>query len=201
MIIKRTIGRIAAIGGLTATAALLTGLPAASADEVADLRAQMELMQRRIDQLAQAPAPGGVPGGGPGSAYGAQPIPGQALAGGSFPRSFLIPGTDTSIRLGGFVDLTGLYFFNGANSGNPGTMSSNAGQNGNLNSLPLNGPIIVPGLANQPASANHSRGNGIFEWSPQQTRINIETRTPTAWGESRTFLEFDWSGCNNFSCQ
>src|SRR5215813_9050217 len=119
MIIKRTIGRIAAIGGLTATAALLTGLPAASADEVADLRAQMELMQRRIDQLAQAPAPGGVPGGGPGSAYGAQPIPGQALAGGSFPRSFLIPGTDTSIRLGGFVDLTGLSFLMAPIAGTP----------------------------------------------------------------------------------
>ena len=61
------------------------------------------------------------------------------IAGGSFPRSFLIPGTDTSIRVGGFIDLTGLYFLQGANSGNPGTMSSNSGQNGNLNAVPLNG--------------------------------------------------------------
>src|SRR5690348_5942249 len=37
--------------------------------------------------------------------------------------------------------------------------------------------------------------------SPNQSRINIETRTPTAWGESRTFLEFDWAGCNDFSCR
>ena len=48
---------------------------------------------------------------------GTQPIPGQAIVGGSFPRSFLIPGTDTSIRVGGFIDLTGLYFLQGANSG------------------------------------------------------------------------------------
>ena len=48
-----TIGTLAAIGGLTATIALLTGLPAASADEIADLRANQELLQRRIDQLAQ----------------------------------------------------------------------------------------------------------------------------------------------------
>ncbi len=54
---KRNIGRAAAIGGLTATIALLTGLPAANADELADLRANQELLQRRIDQLAQAQGP------------------------------------------------------------------------------------------------------------------------------------------------
>ena len=64
----------AAAGGLTAVIALLTGFPAASADELADLRANQELLQRRIDQLAQAaPLPGttgrgrraalGLPGG------------------------------------------------------------------------------------------------------------------------------------------
>src|SRR5215813_7102180 len=104
---------VAAIGGLTATIALLTGLPAASADELADLRANQELQQRRIDQLAQLPerkAYPGVPG-----AMGTEPTPGAAMVGGSFPRSFLIPGTDTSIRVGGFIDLTGLYYFQGNN--------------------------------------------------------------------------------------
>ena len=45
----------AAVGGLTAAIAVLTGLPTAQADELADLRANQELLQRRIDQLAQAP--------------------------------------------------------------------------------------------------------------------------------------------------
>jgi hypothetical protein len=120
------------------------------------------------------------------------------LAGGSFPRSFLIPGTDTSIRVGGFVDLTGLYFLQGANNSNPGTPTSNSGQNGNLNAIPL-GQINIPGLGPTAQSANHSRGNGVFTMSPQQSRLNVETRTPTAWGESRTFLEFDWSGSNNYN--
>src|SRR6516165_978726 len=107
----RGIGGFAAIGGLTAAIALQTGLPTASADEIADLRANQELLQRRIDQLAQqAQLPPTKAFPGPGSAYGTEPIPGQGLSGGSFPRSFLIPGTDTSIRLGGFVDITGLYF-------------------------------------------------------------------------------------------
>jgi len=86
MTTKRNIGRVAALGGLTAVTALLTGLPAASADELADLRANQELLQRRIDQLAQAqpPAPGGTPGGGIAGAMGAQAIPGQSIVGGSF---------------------------------------------------------------------------------------------------------------------
>src|SRR5215471_14273052 len=66
---KRNIGGMAGIGGLSAAIALLTGLPAVSADELADLRANQELLQKRIDQLSQAPPPGTsgpyVPGFGP----------------------------------------------------------------------------------------------------------------------------------------
>jgi len=171
------IGTLAAIGGLTAAIALLTGLPAASADELADLRANQELLQRRIDQLAQA-APV-IKGPGTAPAMGAEAVPGVAMAGGSFPRSFLIPGTDTSIRIGGFIDLTGLYYLQGNNASNPGSPSSNSGQNGNLNSVPLSGGF-VPGLGNVAQGANHARGNGVFTMSPQQSRLNFETRTPTA---------------------
>ena len=95
-------------------------------------------------------------------------MPGAPSLGGSFPRSFLIPGTDTSIRVGGFVDITGPYFLQGANSGNPGTPSSNAGQNGNLPGVPV-GEAFIPGAPNGgivPQSANHSRGNGVFYVEP-----------------------------------
>jgi hypothetical protein len=67
-----------------------------------------------------------------------------------------------------------------------------------LNAIPL-GQVFIPGLGSVAQSANHSRGNGVFTMSPQQSRLNVETRTPTAWGESRTFLEFDWSGSNNYN--
>jgi len=222
---KRNIGRAAALGGLTATIALLTGLPAASADELADLRANQELLQRRIDQLAQrdvsVPRGGGIPG-----AYGTEPISGQPIIGGSFPRSFLIPGTDTSIRVGGFVDETLDYFITRGPVN--GTQSTTVGINGNLTVQPLDQHLqIIPGLtptalpaAGTPTPSNavlavpgrpgfgalaaniaSSRGNGIFQQSPRESRLNVETRTPTAWGESRTFIEFDMAGCNNFSCQ
>ena len=89
-----TIGTLAAIGGVTATIALLTGLPAANADELADLRANQELLQRRIDQLAQGqpPAPGGIPGGGPGSALGAQADAGRPVGRRQFPAIVPDPG-------------------------------------------------------------------------------------------------------------
>jgi len=190
----------AAMSGLTATIALLTGLPSARADELADLRANQELLQRRIDQLAQGAIPPSRISPGIAPAMGTEAVPGVPLAGGSFPRSFLIPGTDTSIRLGGFIDLTGLYYLQGNNNVNPGTPSSNSGQNGNLNSVPI-GQQFVPGLGPVPQTLNHSRGNGVFTMSPQQSRLNVETRTPTAWGESRTFIEFDFARCANFSCQ
>jgi hypothetical protein len=197
------IGTLAAIGGLTATIALLTGLPAAKADEVSELRSQMELLQRRIDQLAQLPPTKAFPGGAPSTVLGTTPVPGAALIGGSFPRSFLIPGTDTSIRVGGFVDISGLYFLTGGGNVIGANAGSNAGQNGTLEALPLDwkGGKTFPGIGLVTTPASHSRGNGVFEFSPQQSRLNVETRTPTAWGEARTFFEFDWAGCNNFSCQ
>src|SRR5260370_33678373 len=97
-----TIGTLAAIGGLTATIALLTGLPAANADEVADLRANQVLLQRRIDQLAQGAIPESRIAPGIAGPLGTQAIPGQSIVGASFPRTFLIPATVTSIRAAGF---------------------------------------------------------------------------------------------------
>src|SRR4029077_16246243 len=103
---KRNIRGVAAIGGLSAAIALLTGLPAVSADELADLRAKQQLLQnnherlqKRIDQLSQAPPPAQgpfVPGFGPETRPAAAPV-----TTGSFPRSFLIPATATSLPIGG----------------------------------------------------------------------------------------------------
>src|SRR5260370_18751348 len=100
---ERSSAIVAVIGGVTAVG-LLSGLPLARADELADLRANQELLQRRIDQLAQgaqqaqAPPPSG---------------PGSPVLAGSFPRSFLIPGTDTSLRIGGQAYGTVLRYWEG----------------------------------------------------------------------------------------
>src|SRR5438105_10629397 len=99
---KRNIVSVAALGAVASALTLLAGLPAARADELADLRANQELLQKRIDQLSQAPPPAApgpyVPGFGPET----RPVTAPVTVG-SFPRSFLIPGTETSLRIGGIA--------------------------------------------------------------------------------------------------
>ena len=107
---------VSALAAVSAMVALLTCLPAASADELADLRANQELLQKRIDQLSQAPPQAApyVPGFGPETH---KQVGGTPVVGGSFPRSFLIPGTDTSLRIGGFANASALWYIRGAAPG------------------------------------------------------------------------------------
>jgi hypothetical protein len=210
---KRTIGSMAAAAGLAVAVAWLTASPAARADELSDMRADMQLLQQRMDQLAQF-----APGTTGGAAYGAKAAPGAALLGGSFPRSFLIPGTDTSIRIGGTANEVLDYWMQGGPAnGNPTTDLGANGQalTGPLNfkstsfspGFPTKGKRIaqpndltsggVGGFGNIVANA---RGNGIFSQSQLQSDFQVETRTPTAFGEARSFMQFDFAGCDNFSC-
>jgi hypothetical protein len=173
---KRTIGTLAALGGFTAAVALLAGAPAAKADELSDLRANHELLQGRLDQLAQAARvsanPYGV--GGP-----AGPTTVQVM-GGSFPRSFLIPGTQTSIRVGGELRHMMLYWINGG-APNQRPLGSNTGATGQAAAIPI-------------FAAGRSRAEGVFNQTAQQSKLLFESRTPTAWGQARTVIEFDFAG-------
>jgi hypothetical protein len=168
---KRTIATMAALGGMIAAIALASGIATAAADELSDLRANQEMLQRRLDQLAQV-----------GTAKPALP-PGSGTIAGSFPRSFLIPGTDTSILIGGQVVLDAGYWFSGGSPANVGQSSDIAG---------------IPGLSNAPlnGTVGKSRGNGVLNESVYTSRLRVETRTPTAYGQAQTVLEFDFLGCS-----
>ena len=148
--------------------------PSGTENELTELRANQQLLQRRLDQLEQI-AQVGV-------AHPHLPT-GTASLAGSFPRSFLIPGTDTSIAIGGRVILSATEFFHG---GNPNTSNgSNTGSYGtaSIPGLPLNG------------SAASKRSNDVFYMNSQESRLFFETRTPTALGEAKTYIEFDFHGC------
>ncbi len=86
------------IAGLAAAAAIANYRPAV-ADELNNLSSSKSQIQSRIDQLA-APQPGDQPN---------SPAANVPDGAGSFPRSTLIPGTDTSVRIGGTVDGTTSY--------------------------------------------------------------------------------------------
>jgi hypothetical protein len=181
---------MAAIGGPIAAFSLLIGSPASRADELADLRANQELLQKRLDQLSQAPPPGApgpyVPGFGtqaPGAGAGAP------IVTGSFPRSFLIPGTDTSLRIGGYANGRFMYMIHGeaaagqlnSQGGQPNqTFEDGMGGTGNLANIPLNNTIA------------HARSS-TFQISGRESRLLFDARTPTAWGQAKAYIEFDFS--------
>ena len=181
--LRRT-GAVMAIGALAAGMSLLTGLAAAGADELSDLRANNELLQQRLDQLAQV-----------GTAKPQLP-PGTPSLAGSFPRSFLIPGTDTSIQIGGYIDLTAHWDLSG---GAPTNTEAAVAVTGNpaVSGAPLD--LHGTGLFAPPFFNPHSRGNGVFRMAANESRFFIETRTPTAWGEALTHLEADFYGCTSNS--
>src|SRR5579862_3084737 len=153
------------------SALLAIGPYAARADEATDLQANPELI-KRLDQLAQV------------GAAKPQLPPGTTAIAGSFPRSFLIPGTDTSLLIGGQARYDAEYFFTGGNNSNVGAGSNIIGVPG-LSSAPLK----VPGSAK-------NRTNGIFSNSVIASRLHIETRTQTAYGQAQTVIEFDFLGCS-----
>src|SRR5260370_42345521 len=103
---RRGAGFVRVIGWSLPVFVLATGLSTARADELGDLRANQELLQRRVDQLAQA-----GPSAGPG--------PGGPVMAGSFPRSFVVPGREVALRIGGQGVWSVLWVMKGAAAGGP----------------------------------------------------------------------------------
>ena len=180
MIKARKIGIIAALGGSTAALAMLTGLAGARADE---LQVNQKALDQRIDQLA---AVGLQPGAGAVFSIDQNAAAGAAVVAGSFPRSFLIPGTDTSLKIYGQITEVLDYYMTGGNPNQGTVWNTTVGNNGQVAAIPL------------PNSAARARSNGIFGQSPRESKIGFETRTPTPVGEARTVFEFDWAGATAY---
>jgi hypothetical protein len=186
MTTKRKFGSAAAIGAPIAAFVLLAGSSAVRADELADLRANQELLQKRIDQLSQAPPQAApyVPGFGPETH---KEVSGVPAVGGSFPRSFLIPGTDTSLRIGGIAWADVVWWMQGARAG--GALNSQGGQP-NDNEDGTGGTGLLPNIPLNNSIA-HSRSSASTI-SARPSRLLFDARTPTAWGEVKAYLEMDF---------
>jgi hypothetical protein len=108
----------------------------------------------------------------------------QATAG-SFPRSFLIPGTDTSIRVGGNITWIADYYLEGGQA-NGSPWSTTLGANGSVQSIGFNNTVSA-------------KGSNDFGESMRQSQLSVETRTPTPYGEARSYMSFDWAGSTNYA--
>lgn len=151
-----------------AIAASLAGFMApASADTASDLealKAQIEALQNSIAALERK------------QVETAKAVaPANNLTAGTTPGSFKLPGSNTSVKFGGYVKADLLY------------SDTSAGAGSTLDQL------LVPGSI--PLSDDATE-DGQITLHARQTRLNFATSTPTAWGDLKTFVEADFFGAN-----
>lgn len=134
------------------------------ADDISDIKEQMRILSEHLNQLEQkqqqreaAPPP--------------QPVnQAQISQGGGLLKPFTIPGTDTTIRFGGYVKGDGIY-----------DTKASTGDQTMVSAIPLKGT----------AAAERS---GNTRLHARQSRVNLETNTPTSYGNLKTFVEGDFFG-------
>src|SRR5579859_4770220 len=93
------------------------------------------------------------------------------IANPAFPGSFLIPGTNTYLRIGGYVKLDLLV----DTARNPGD-------------------FILWGAIPTKADGVINNRTGDVRLHGRQSRFDIETRTATDWGDLKTYIEGDFFG-------
>lgn len=114
---------------------------------------------------------GSVAGLQPPAAMGTQTAVEDALRSDLPGIAFRVPGTDTQVRLYGFVKLTGSYDFG------PRNQTDAPAPQG----IPLTGSLA-------------DRQGGDFFMTARFSRFGFDTRTPTSWGTLETRLEGDFGG-------
>jgi len=145
-----------ALLGSGAVVALLAAQVPASADEIEDLRTQIQSLQDKMGKLEAA------------QRRKHRVAPAAAVEAGAKPRSWKLPGTNTSMQIGGYAKLDLIYDIN-ANTGDS----------------------IAPPPADGSAAGNRQQH---FRLHARQSRFWIRTWTPTDWGELETHIQGDFYG-------
>lgn len=140
----------------------------AHADELQDLKAQIEVLQKRIGVLEQKQ-----------QQDGAKPatVPDNVVTGGATKGSFKLPGSDTSVTIGGYVKLDAVY-------SNPSAGVDTKGD------LFLDPTAIAVG----PGAGNNERNQVKF--GARESRLFVKTSTPTTLGDLNTHIEADFYGAD-----
>ena len=160
----RSVHGTAALCGVAA-AVLLQLSGTARADPTADLQAQVNELAKKLADLEQKRA------GASGS-----PAP-SAVTAGDQPGSFKLPGSNTSVKLGGYVKLDAVFSDHSAGVGSTADLEYEAG------AVPV-GPSAGANETNQ------------IKLHARQSRFFLQTSTPSSWGDATTYLEFDLFGAS-----
>ena len=150
--------RLALLGSGAAVAMLAAPIPS-SAGQLDELRSQLQSLKDKMSRLERL------------RNRKRRVAPSAVVESGAKPRSWKLPGTNTSMRIGGYAKLDLIYDIN-ANKGD---------------SLGL-----IQVTAPEGSAAANRQGN--FRLHARQSRFFIRTWTPTDWGELATHIEGDFEG-------
>lgn len=150
--------------GLAATVAASALLAGSTARSETDLEAEVRALRERLVQLESQM-----------SANKRKVAAAAAVEAGDKPRSWKLPGTNTSMNIGGYVKFDALFDLN-ASSGDAAAIA------------------LAPA---EGSTADRAGNGGSFRFHARQSRIWFQTWTPTDWGELRTYIETDFFGGGN----
>ena len=150
--------RSALLGSGAAVALLAASVPA-SADQIDELRSQIQSLQDKMSQLERS------------QVSKRRVAPAAAVESGAKPRSWKLPGTNTSMQIGGYAKMDLIYDIN-----------SNKGDSLGLVQI------------SSPEGSAAANGQGNFRLHARQSRFWIRTWTPTDWGELETHIQGDFEG-------
>jgi hypothetical protein len=157
------------VAGLAVAGALLQSPISAHAQAGGDVQAQLDELAKKMAALERKQ--GAAP------ADAAAPPSSTAVTGGDLPGSFKLPGSNTSVKLGGYVKLDAIFSDRSAGVGSTGDQEYEAG------SVPV-GPTAGANERNQ------------VKLHARQSRLFVQTSTPSGWGDVTSYLEVDLFGAN-----
>lgn len=96
----------------------------------------------------------------------------EAVTSGDFPGSMKLPGSDVSFKVGGYVKLDAIHDFNDST-----------------------GAVFVPGRLPRASNEDETR------FQARESRLNVDVRTPTPFGQGRVFVEMDFFGSSGNEVQ
>lgn len=148
--------------------ALVFGATAATAraDTLSELKAQIDALQKKVEELEQKqaqPAPA--------------PPPAQAVTAGATKGSIKLPGSDTSITIGGYLKLDAIYSDRSAGTASQGNQ------------------FLFPSLIPVGPTAGNNVKNQLTVHA-RQSRLFFRSSTPSSFGEVTTLVEGDFFGAD-----
>jgi hypothetical protein len=155
------------LGTAAAMAIAVTSVPAYAQDDLSALRQQLETMKERLAKLEAD------------KADKRRVAAAAAVEAGDKPRSWKLPGTNTSMNIGGFVKMSMLWDF--GNSGQTTGVTTTEGIGAGFHAV-------------EGSAADNIFNGGNFQLTARRSRFWIQTWTPTDWGELRTYIEADFAG-------